>query len=232
MAQLRVVLIKPSKYSIDGSVERFKKGYMPNATLWHIASLTPERIGDVPVDRSSPSMSTSGRILSYLRLLHHDPDVITLLALVGVQSHQFHRALDLAAYARHHGVRHCIIGGPHPMTCDTTSLQGRGVSFALAEAELIWQEILEDAMAGELQPVYGADRRWAEQLPSVVINPPSPADLARYWAPIAWVFIRYAVVRINAITVLLSRYRAGRCAARILKAPSKVYGGQSVVASS
>jgi MoaA/NifB/PqqE/SkfB family radical SAM enzyme len=183
MAQLRVVLIKPSKYGIDGSVERFKKGYMPNATLWHIASLTPERIGDVTVTVHTIDEYV-WQDLEYLRLLHHDPDVITLVALVGVQSHQFHRALDLAAYARHHGVRLCIIGGPHPMTCDTTSLQGRGVSFALAEAELIWQQILEDAIASELQPVYGAGQRWADQLPSVVINPPSPADLARYGAPI------------------------------------------------
>lgn len=183
MTQLRVVLIKPSKYSIDGSVERFKKGYMPNATLWHIASLTPERIGNVPIQVMTVDEYV-WQDLSYLHWLHHDPDVITLVALVGVQSHQFHRALDLAAYARHHGVRHCIIGGPHPMTCDTTSLQGRGVSFALAEAELIWRRILEDALAGELQPVYGADQRWAEQLPSVVINPPSPDDLGRYGAPI------------------------------------------------
>ena len=183
MTQLRVVLIKPSKYGIDGSVERFKKGYMPNATLWHIASLTPERIGDVPVAVHTIDEYV-WQDLEYLRLLHHDPEVITLVALVGVQSHQFHRALDLAAYARHHGVRHCVIGGPHPMTCDTTSLQGRGVSFALAEAELIWHEILEDAIAGELQQVYGAGQRWADQLPSVVINPPSPAELARYGVPL------------------------------------------------
>jgi hypothetical protein len=183
MTKLRVVLIKPSKYGIDGSVERFKKGYMPNATLWHIASLTPERIGDVPVTVHTVDEYV-WQDLDYLRLLQHDPDVTTLVALVGVQSHQFHRALDLTAYARHHGVRHCIIGGPHPMTCDTSSHQGRGVSFALAEAELIWREILEDALAGELQPVYGAGRRWAEELPPVVINPPSQADMERYGAPI------------------------------------------------
>jgi len=183
MTQLRVVLIKPSKYRVDGSVERFKKGFMPNATLYHIASLTPEKIGDVPVTVHTVDEYV-WQNLDYLQLLHHDPDAVTLVALVGVQSHQFHRALDLAAYARRHGVRHCIIGGPHPMTCDTSLLQGRGVSFALAEAELIWHRILDDAISGELQPVYGTDRRWAEQLPSIVINPPSKVDLARYWAPL------------------------------------------------
>lgn len=183
MTQLRVVLIKPSKYSMDGSVERFKKGYMPNATLWYIASLTPERIGDVPVVVHTVDEYV-WQNLDYLNLLQHDPGVVTLVALVGVQSHQFHRALDLTAYALHHGIRHCVIGGPHPMTCDTSSLQGKGVSFALAEAELIWERILEDALAGELKPVYGDNQRWAKQLPGVVINPPNSTDLARYGAPV------------------------------------------------
>ena len=183
MTQLRVVLIKPSKYRIDGSVERFKKGFMPNATLYHIASLTPDKIADVPVTVHVVDEYV-WQDLTYLQWLHFNPGVTTLVALVGVQSHQFHRALDLAAYARHHGVRHCIIGGPHPMTCDTSLLQGRGVSFALAEAELIWRQILDDAITGELQPVYGTDRRWAERLPSTVITPPSTTDLARYWAPL------------------------------------------------
>ena len=182
MTQLRVVLIKPSKYGLDGSVERFKKGFLPNATLYHIAALTPARIGDVPVTVHLVDEYV-WQDLDYLRWLHRDPDVITLVALVGVQSHQFHRALDLAAYTRHHGVRHCVIGGPHAMTCDTTSLQGRGVSFALAEAELIWQQILDDAVAGELQPLYGRNQRWAEKLPDTVINPPSAGELARYTAP-------------------------------------------------
>lgn len=183
MTQLRVVLIKPSKYGLDGSVERFKKGYMPNATLWHIASLTPERIGNIPVSVHTVDEYV-WQDLDYLQLLHHDSNVVTLVALVGVQSHQFHRALDLAAYALDHGVRHCVIGGPHPMTCDTSSLQGRGVSFALAEAELIWHEILHDALGGVLRPVYGLGQRWSDHLPGLVINPPTETDLARYTLPI------------------------------------------------
>src|SRR4030067_2179411 len=129
MPTLRVVLIKPGKYGSDGSVERFRLGLMPNATLYHIASLTPARIGDVQVTVHTVDEYVRSD-LDYLQLLHHEPGVITLLALVGVQSHQFHRALDLAAYARVHGVRCCVIGGPHGMTCDTSALQNRGVSFS------------------------------------------------------------------------------------------------------
>jgi hypothetical protein len=70
--------------------------------------------------------------------LAHDPNRRTLLALAGVQSHQFQRTLDMAALARSRGVENVVIGGPHLMTCDTSELQGRGMSFSLSEAESVW----------------------------------------------------------------------------------------------
>ena len=210
MKQLRVVLIKPSKYAADGSVERFKKGYIPNATLYHIASLTPAQIGNVPVTVHTVDEYVHQDV-DYLRLLQHDAEFVTVVALVGVQSHQFHRALDLAAYARRHGVHHCVIGGPHAMTCVTSPLQGRGVSFAVAEAELVWREILDDALGGELQNVYGADRRWADQLPGAVINPPSQADLTRYRAPMMGLYpVRGCPYKCNFCSVIKISGRAVR----------------------
>jgi hypothetical protein len=120
--------------------------------------------------------------LDYLDLLRCPPAQRTLLALVGVQSHQFQRALDLAAYAHANGCL-TVIGGPHVMTCDTSLLHGRGVSFALAEAELIWLAILRDAVRGQLQPVYGRERRWQQELEAPVIIPPDRRDLGRYAIP-------------------------------------------------
>src|SRR5436189_106355 len=46
-SRLRVVILKPSKYAEDGFVERFRRGFMPNGTLPHLASMTPARVGDV-----------------------------------------------------------------------------------------------------------------------------------------------------------------------------------------
>src|SRR5262249_42020401 len=114
MPKLRVIILKPSKYAIDGYVERFRWGFMPNSTIPYMASMTPPRIGDwefevFPIDEY---VQTD---LSYFELLRPS-GIPTLLALVGVQSHQFQRSLDLAAFAQENGVRHCIIGGPHPMT--------------------------------------------------------------------------------------------------------------------
>jgi len=183
---LRVIIIKPSKYSITGDVERFRRGFMPNSTVPYIRSLTPSSIDGVSIETIAIDEYVQTD-LHYLDVLRN-PGPSTLLAVVGVQSHQFPRALDLAALARAHGVQHCVIGGPHPMTCDTSLLQHHGVSFALAEAEMIWLQILRDAIHGELLPVYGQDQRWTERIEAPVLAPPSKQDLRRYVVPMMGIY--------------------------------------------
>ncbi|HEX9945855.1 MAG TPA: radical SAM protein [Thermoanaerobaculia bacterium] len=178
-AALRVVILKPGKYGTDGYVERFRRGFMPNSTVAYLRSLTPAEVDGAPCEVVAIDEYVHAD-LGYLELLRRAPGRPTLLALVGVQSHQFQRALDLAALARESGVEHCVIGGPHPMTCDTSPLHGRGVSFALCEAEIVWPAILRHALEGELLPVYGQDRRWQERLDPLVLAPPSRRDLRRY----------------------------------------------------
>jgi len=184
--RLRVVILKPSKYGSHGFVERFRRGFMPNSTVPYLRALTPESLVGVTIETHVVDEYVRTD-LEYLKLLQRG-DTPTLIALVGFQSHQFHRAVDLAAYALENGVRHCVIGGPHPMTCDTSMLHGRGVSFALAEAEMIWLQILRDAIRGELAPVYGADQRWQRQLDAPVLIPPSKRDLRRYFVPMIGVY--------------------------------------------
>ncbi len=184
-APLRVVIVKPSKYARDGHVERFRKGFMPNSTLLHLKGLTPPELGGraIVTETIDEYTRTDLRYLERLR-----PETCSLLALAGVQSHQMQRALDLAALARTNGVRHCVIGGPHPMTCDTTEVQGRGVSFALAEAELVWRSILADALGPELRPVYGAGRRWQSELESSLPAPPRREELRSYIIPMVGIY--------------------------------------------
>ncbi|MEP6732935.1 MAG: radical SAM protein [bacterium] len=182
---LRVILVKPSKYAPDGFVERFGRGFMPNSTLLHIKGMTPALLDGhaISVETVDEYTQPDLRYLDWLR-----PESCSLLALVGVQSHQMHRALDLAALAKTRGVRHCVVGGPHPMTCDTREVQRRGVSFALAEAELIWESILRDACTGELSDVYGEGQRWQQQLTPPVPVPPTRAELRRYVVPMVGVY--------------------------------------------
>ncbi len=180
-SSLRVVVIKPSKYAVDGSVERFRWGFMPNSTVPHMRSMTPSQVGSTRIDVHAVDEYVFTD-LNYLSLLKRQRGGRTLVALVGVQSHQFHRALDLAAYARKNGCM-SIIGGPHVMTCDTSLFHDSGVSFALPEAELAWPQILEDAARGELRPVYGREQRWQEELQAPVIVPPNRTELGRYIHP-------------------------------------------------
>jgi radical SAM superfamily enzyme YgiQ (UPF0313 family) len=183
---LQVVIIKPSKYMADGFVERFRRGFMPNSTVPYMRSMVPLEVDGIPVETTTIDEYVHTD-LQYLKLLLGAQGKRTLVALVGVQSHQFHRALDLAAYAQSHGCM-TVIGGPHVMTCDTSMFHGRGVSFALAEAELVWTKILQDAACGELQPVYGSDRRWQQELEAPVLAPPSRSDLGRYVIPMLGVY--------------------------------------------
>ncbi len=176
--RLRVVIIKPSKYLPDGYVERYRRTTIPNATAPYIHSLTPSHIDNCKIETASfdEHLETDLRYLDLLR----DRDTPTLLALVGVQSHQFHRALDLAAFAREKGGALSVIGGPHAMTCDTGDAQGvDGISFALSEAEMIWPEILKDAIRGGLKPTYGHDARWQKTLEPPPLMAPSARELKR-----------------------------------------------------
>jgi radical SAM superfamily enzyme YgiQ (UPF0313 family) len=178
-SKLRVVLIKPSKYNRDGWVERFRWGCMPNSTLPYMRSLTPDELDGVPIETFAIDEYVQTD-LRYLDLLEPEPGVRTVLALVGAQSHQFQRSLDLAAYALERGAL-AVIGGPHPMTCDTSVMHGSGTSFALSEGERIWEPILRDAIVeGELRPVYGGDARWQEELTPPALPPPAATDLRRY----------------------------------------------------
>ena len=112
--RLRVVIVKPSKYDPDGFVERFRWGFMPNATVRYLASLTPRSIDGIPCSTEAVDEYVQTH-LEYLKRLEPEPGGRTLLAFVGVQTHQFHRALDLAALAVSRGSL-AVIGGPHPMT--------------------------------------------------------------------------------------------------------------------
>jgi hypothetical protein len=183
---LRVVIIKPSKYAVSGNVDRFRRGFMPNSTVPYLRSMTPALVDGIPIQTYAVDeyVQTDLRYLDLIR----NPTSPTLLALVGVQSHQFQRSLDLAAFARANGVEHCVIGGPHAMTCDTTMLQKRGVSFAMAEAETVWPSILHDAISGELEPVYGLEQRWATEIHPPVLTPPSKQDLRRYLIPMLGIY--------------------------------------------
>jgi len=81
--RLRVVIVKPSKYSPDGYVERFRKGFMPNGTIPYLRSMTPDKIGSCEIETQviDEYVHTD---LEYLQNLRQS-STPRLLALAGVQ---------------------------------------------------------------------------------------------------------------------------------------------------
>ena len=47
---LKIVVLKPSKYTADGYVERFRWGFMPNSTVPYVRSMTPAVVGGTPIE--------------------------------------------------------------------------------------------------------------------------------------------------------------------------------------
>jgi radical SAM superfamily enzyme YgiQ (UPF0313 family) len=74
------------------------------------------------------------------------------------------------------------------MTCDTREVQDRGVSMALAEAEVVWPEILHDALAGGLRPVYGGGQRWQRALDPPALLTPTREELRSYIIPMLGIY--------------------------------------------
>src|SRR3974390_2786747 len=161
-------LVKPSHYDDDGYVIRWWRAMIPSnslAALYGIAADCAERrvlgpdvdIDIEVIDETSTRIDVPALIARFRR---HDG--FGLVALVGVQSNQYPRALDIARPFRAAGVQ-VAIGGFHVSGC-LSMLDGRaveldacrdlGVAMFAGEAEGRLDELLRDAAAGQIKPLY------------------------------------------------------------------------------
>src|SRR3970040_1902338 len=99
--KFRIVLIKPSKYDDDGYVIRFWKGVLPSNTLNVLNGLTEDvkqrqAFGDLEIE--IVTFDETAEKLPVKKIVRWGRDRATklLVCLVGVQTNQFPRALDLA----------------------------------------------------------------------------------------------------------------------------------------
>ena len=99
-----------------------------------------------------------------------------MVGIVGVQSNQFPRALDIARKLRLAGIQVCI-GGFHVSGClamlpempdDLKQALDLGISLFAGEAEGRLDAVLRDALAGRLQPLYN----FMDDLPGLEGMPP------------------------------------------------------------
>ena len=162
-----LVLVKPSHYDDDGYVIQWLRSPIPSnslAALYGLAKDCAERavLGPV-VDldiHAYDETNTRIRPDRLARMIERAGDGMVMM--VGVQSNQFPRALDIAAPLRARAIKVCI-GGFHVsgtismlngVDQDLDRAKAMGVSLFAGEAEGRLDEVLQDAAAGALKPLY------------------------------------------------------------------------------
>jgi hypothetical protein len=162
-----LVLVKPTHYCDDGYPIRWFRSAIPSnslACIYGIAKDCGERhvLGDdIEIDiHAIDEANTRIRPQHIAGLIKAAGDGLVLL--VGVQSNQTPRALDIARPLRQAGIK-VAIGGFHMsgviamIDGDDPSLreaQAMGLSVFAGEAEGRLEEVLQDAYAGRLKPLY------------------------------------------------------------------------------
>jgi radical SAM superfamily enzyme YgiQ (UPF0313 family) len=166
--RFQLVLIKPSHYDDDGYVIRWYRAIIPSnslAALYGIAADSAQRavLGfDTAIDIEAIDETNTRVDIPALIHRFRAHGGLGLVALVGVQSNQYPRALDIARPFREAGIA-VAIGGFHVSGC-LSMLDGHavgldecramGISIFAGEAEDAFDDVLRDAADGRLQPVY------------------------------------------------------------------------------
>ena len=170
MKKLQIVYILPSRYDDDGHVLRFLRGVLPSNTLACMKSLTKDladnkALGE-DVTVTVESYDDTVQRIPFKRICRQakDPDTTVLIGMVGVQSNQYPRALDLGLKFREQGVQ-VMIGGFHVSgvlalskepTPELHQAMDAGISLVRGEAEVpgVLEGILMDALHERMQPMY------------------------------------------------------------------------------
>ncbi|MFN3658608.1 MAG: B12-binding domain-containing radical SAM protein [Pseudolabrys sp.] len=167
--RFQLVLIKPSHYDADGYVIQWARSSIPSnslASVYALARDAGERraLGtDVALDITAmDETNTRVRIKDIVALIERHGG-FGMVGLVGVQSNQFPRALDIARPLRAAGIP-VVVGGFHVSGClamlkdmqaDLQAALDMGCSLFAGEAEEgRFDTVLRDAATGALQPIY------------------------------------------------------------------------------
>jgi radical SAM superfamily enzyme YgiQ (UPF0313 family) len=162
-----LVLIKPSHYDDDGYVIQWLRSAIPSNSLAVLYGLALEcaahkALGD-DVELEIHAFDETNTRLRHKQVasLIEGADA-GMVMLVGVQSNQFPRALDIARPLRQRGIT-VAIGGFHvsgtiamlsELDPDVRRAQEMEVSLFAGEAEGRLEEVLRDAAAKQLKPLY------------------------------------------------------------------------------
>jgi radical SAM superfamily enzyme YgiQ (UPF0313 family) len=185
-----LVLIKPSHYDDDGYVFQWWRSPVPSnslAVLYGLALDCERRkiLGaDVEIE-VHPIDETHTRVRPERIAAMIEAAGDGVVMLVGVQSNQFPRALDIAKPLRDRGIM-VAVGGFHVSGTlamlkerdpDVRLAEEMGISLFAGEAEGRLEMVLRDAAARQLKPVYN----FMDDLPGLedAIKPLLPARIAQ-----------------------------------------------------
>lgn len=179
--RFELILIKPSHYDDDGYVIQWFKSAMPSnslAALYGLARDAEERraLGDDIEINVTAIDETNTRIKprKLIRKISRNGG-FGMVGLVGVQSNQYPRALDIARPLRASGIQ-VVIGGFHVsgtiamlpvLTPDLQEALDLGISLFAGEAEEQFDDLLRDAARNTLKPVYN----YMRELPNIEAVP-------------------------------------------------------------
>lgn len=161
-------LIKPSHYDDDGYVIQWWRGVVPSNSLSSLYGLALDASqrhvlgSDVPIELGVHDETTEVLPLRRIIRRFQRNGLNGLVCLVGVQTNQFPRAVDIARQLRAAGIQ-VAIGGFHVSGCmamlpelppDLLEAQALGICLFAGEAEGRMDELLQAAHQRRLAPIY------------------------------------------------------------------------------
>ncbi len=181
MSLFHLLLIKPSHYDDDGYVIQWRRSAFPSnslAVLYGIAmDCNRRKVLGADIDirvTAIDEANTPVRIERLVRMIRCSGGC-GLVSLVGVQTNQFPRALDLGRRFRQAEIPVCI-GGFHVSGClammpqltpELEEARSLGISLFAGEAEGRLDAVLQDAHRSSLKPVYN----FLDDLPNLADAP-------------------------------------------------------------
>ena len=165
--KFKIMLIKPSHYDADGYVIQWWRSTIPSNSLASVYGLLKECAEDFALgpdtDIDIEAYDECNTVIDVKRATREIRAAgAGFIGLVGVQSNQFPRALDLARQFRKAGVP-VIIGGFHVSGCismlpeltpELREAAALGAILYAGESEGRMADLLRDIDAGMIKPIY------------------------------------------------------------------------------
>ena len=164
---LDVTLIRPTNYTDDGYPIKTRIGVIRSNTLTQVGTLVRDFVNDsffegVPLNIRKIDEAIEWIPMKEIISRSRVQGVKSIVMLVGVQTNQFPRALDIASKFLPHGI-HVMIGGFHVsgmlsmigVTDDLKNAMSNGIVLVAGEVEGgRLNTVVKDVLQGKAQPLY------------------------------------------------------------------------------